>query len=87
MSSHPAWLDRPPSRCRSCGAEIVWARWTKSGKRIPLDLDGEKPNLLLRHSPREFSDVAVAVDGIVEPGLGHAAAHFASCPNAAEHRK
>lgn len=29
----------PPGRCRSCGAEVLWAK-TPKGKRAPLNRDG-----------------------------------------------
>ncbi len=32
-------LREPPSRCRSCGAEIAWAI-TPAGKKAPLNRDG-----------------------------------------------
>lgn len=66
------------STCRSCGAPIVWVVMFPSGKRMPLD--------------------AKPISGLirVEPGsppTGHAygeqryLSHFATCPNAAQHRK
>jgi hypothetical protein len=69
------------SVCRSCGAEIKWAL-TVNGKRMPLDAEPIKP------APGTF----ILGDGT--DGYQYATAavpvyqsHFASCPQAASHRK
>ena len=58
--------------CTSCGAAIVWAH-TSDGKRVPLDI----------------AAVLVAVQ--IEPGIvafkQGRESHFATCPNARQHRK
>lgn len=75
------------SRCRSCGAEIKWVR-TFSGKAMPVD-------------PEQISfeadggrEIFVTASGAVAHGTrvpdGHRTgyiSHFATCPNAAAHRK
>ncbi len=62
------------SKCRSCGAYIIWLK-TSTGKNIPVDADslddveiegGEKP--------------------IFDAKAGHIS-HFATCPNADKHRR
>jgi hypothetical protein len=65
-------------RCRSCQALIEWA-FTVKGARIPLDI-GSQPaaNILL-------DEAGVAV--VVPPGQGTRTSHFATCPNADQHRK
>jgi hypothetical protein len=66
------------ARCRSCGAPIIWAK-TARGSPIPLDASpGPQPNL----APN--ADGAMVV---VPPGSGQHTSHFATCPNAAAHRK
>lgn len=61
-------------QCRSCSAQILWVE-TSTGKKMPLDYPGE----------RRF---------VIESGNGMLArqretyvTHFATCPNAAQHRK
>lgn len=73
--------------CRSCGAAIRWER-TVNDKPIPLDPE-----------PREDGNLAIRDDGKVyhftegqgviafDPGFPLYVAHFATCPNASEHRR
>lgn len=68
------------SRCRSCSAEITWAV-TAKGRRIPLDaVPTSNGTLLLRNGKAESAVGA-------EPDEPRYTAHFATCPNAAQHRK
>lgn len=62
--------------CKSCGAEIVWARTTK-GKAIPLDAEPVGQKGLFK----VIAGVAITDE---EPLYQ---THFVSCPNAAGHRK
>lgn len=65
--------------CKSCGAEIIWAV-TANGKRMPLDA---------KHSS------GFTIEGIADAREGTPLiassrvyiSHFATCPNAAEHRR
>ena len=66
------------SRCSSCGASIRWAR-TEKGKAIPVD-------------PEPVTDGNLIVDEagvarVVGAGKGTHRSHFASCPEASQHRK
>ncbi|MGH9811497.1 MAG: hypothetical protein ACRD4T_00025 [Candidatus Acidiferrales bacterium] len=71
------------SRCRSCGAAIIWAT-TPNRRRIPMDVKAVANG-----------NVALRLDGdqlVAEPAPeGHTGprhqAHFASCPDYAEWRK
>jgi len=65
------------ANCRSCNAPILWIR-TPGGKLTPLDAKPEKRYVLnLTHG----GDVPGAS---LEPTY---VSHFATCPNAAKHRK
>lgn len=83
------------STCRSCEAPIVWA-WTANGKRVPLDPE-QRPDGNL-----EIIGDHVDEDGRSAPlvrylkkgedltllGPGERfVTHFATCPNAEEHRR
>ena len=61
-------------KCKSCGMPILWAR-TDNGKVIPLDVEGER-RFVINHT--EHNRVTNAVTYV---------SHFATCPNASEHRK
>ena len=62
------------ARCKSCQAEIIWAK-TKNGKPVPLD-----------RSPVMKRYVRVGTSDLVELRTTYQT-HFVTCPNAAEHRK
>lgn len=72
------------NKCRSCGAEIRWAK-TPNGKTIPLDA-----------KPRSDGKLAISDGGLVvtvgsAPFEGFTderyVSHFATCPNANIHRR
>lgn len=65
------------ANCRSCGAEIIW-RITEKGKRIPLDAQPIK-------TPGLFYEAGGTDHVHSAPELY--LTHFASCPNADQHRK
>lgn len=68
------------STCRSCGAPILWVK-TEAGKRMPIDAKPERRVVLDPLAVRLGADELTArvVDTYVS--------HFATCPNAAQHRK
>jgi hypothetical protein len=60
--------------CKSCGAAIVWAQ-TESGRRMPLDAEPERRFVLAGVEPTIARSVPTYVS------------HFATCPQADEHRR
>jgi hypothetical protein len=78
------------SRCRSCNAEIVWAR-TAAGKRMPLDAQPTRTgNVQLGLiGGQEVAIVVNTADALAAQAAGLLlyASHFSSCPNAAQHRR
>lgn len=64
-------------RCRSCDAPIEWAV-TPKGSRIPLDIHSH---------PKANIVVEDGIARVVGEGNGVRISHFATCPNAAKHRK
>ena len=64
--------------CKSCGARIEWAM-TAKGSRIPLD-PGSHPDGNINLGPD-------GVAHIVGTGNGVRISHFATCPNAGQHRR
>lgn len=71
--------------CKSCGRPIIWAR-TESGKAMPLDA---QPVDAAKVEGTCILDQGVARFGAIDtaPGVPHYVSHFATCPNAAAHRK
>ncbi len=62
------------ARCKSCGAEIIWAT-TSNGKKVPLDVKAEKRYVLYGRS----GETAKLVNTYVT--------HFVTCPDAKVFRK
>lgn len=77
--------DPVSSQCRSCHAPIVWAI-TNTGRRMPVDAEpAENGTLVLYESTPGEVHVAPASEHptIVDRHVSH----FATCPNAAQHRR
>lgn len=74
------------SNCRSCSAEIRWAR-TSNGKAMPVDIDPhEDGNLVLGDKfVTVYANAATAIDAA--PDALRYLSHFATCPTAFEHRR
>lgn len=88
--------DAPQQACRSCGAPMVWAVVEATGKRMPLDpapVDGGNVRVLRLSATTSAPLVEVVRKDQAQLGLdpddgGHRyRTHFATCPNAASHRR
>lgn len=62
------------SRCRTCGAEILWVEMLDTGKKMPVDLPLQ--TVVVVNSDKTQGAVRQA-----------ASSHFATCPQASEHRR
>ncbi len=75
------------AKCKSCGAEIIWAV-SRSGKACPISA-AEYPNgnvvLVPNSDPRE-PPFAMMVRRDQHPELIRRISHFADCPTADQHR-
>lgn len=73
-------------KCKSCGAQIIWAT-TVAGKKMPLDAEPhEDGNVVLMPAgamvlPKETFELG---KGICSKRYR---SHFATCNNASKHRK
>lgn len=70
--------------CGSCKAPVVWVI-TEKGKRMPLDKE-PVPNgniIVLNNGIAHF----LLKDEPVKPETKRYVSHFATCPNAGQHRK
>jgi hypothetical protein len=69
------------SKCRSCGAPLLWAQ-TTAGKNMPLDAaPTANGNIELRHGLARY------VTPDANATTPRYTSHFATCPNAGQHRK
>lgn len=68
------------SRCRSCGAPVIWAT-SENDRQMPLDKDLVTEGIRFRIGP---DGRAHRVEQPDKPGH---LSHFATCPNARAHRK
>lgn len=79
--------------CDSCGAPIEWARFSTSGKPVPLDVGIVENGNLEVVERRDGGDAIVRLLGKADLELARDAGralrrtHFATCPNAATHRR
>lgn len=69
--------DLAATPCRSCGAPLIWGV-TENDKRMPVDAKPEK-RVVFEKRGNGLPPLARVVDTYVS--------HFATCPNAAQHRK
>ncbi len=73
------------SKCRSCQAPVIWTKM-ESGKMMPVDA-----NPVTGFELTEPDYAADSAGASPDPPRGVAkkvyASHFATCPNADEHRK
>lgn len=81
------------SHCTSCGAEIVWARHTRTFKPAPIDpgtdlgkVLGVDGNVLLYPSAHPMYTVGEPFDLAVGDEAIVTTSHFATCPSAEAHR-
>ena len=77
------------SRCRSCGAEIIWAMVEKSGRTMPIDAvpvpDGNVEAVVKPwrgEGERLVVTDVYAADQLFIPTHETWVAHFATCPHA-----
>lgn len=81
------------SKCRSCNAEIMWCV-TEQGKRMPIDANpSEQGNVVVFECAETGTDMCrvVSKDEMAtwsadESPLYVYTSHFATCPNAKQHR-
>lgn len=72
--------------CRSCEARIIWTI-TAKGRKMPVDAEPrEDGGFVLRGQGDDHPPLALA-KGEARGREPRYVSHFATCPNAAEHRK
>lgn len=77
-------------KCRSCGAAVAWVITAPKGKRMPIDpepvADG---NIILQLGAvnSQVPPLATTLAKGASTELPRYKSHFATCPNAKQHRK
>lgn len=76
------------SPCRSCGALVIWACATSSGKLMPVD---QTPiatgNILLTERDGQVWATVLSKTAALSAPKDRHVSHFATCPQAASHRR
>lgn len=73
------------SKCRSCQQEVLWVL-TINRKKMPVDPEPVADGNLILIDPIAPGDIPMAVNK-ANPDVPGWTSHFATCPDAAEHRK
>lgn len=79
------------SKCRSCGAAIIWARSESTDRWMPMDAEPaatgtfvlmgwDDPPVAVRFDPNATDDAIASV-------RERFVSHFSTCPNADAHRR
>lgn len=76
----------PIEQCRSCNANIIWAR-TSSGRPMPVDAEPTRSaNVRLRWEGSEVKADVVKV-ALAFGSTGNRLSHFVTCPKADQWRR
>lgn len=76
--------DFPRARCRTCRAPIIWAS-SYGGARIPMDADPNAGKFALHMD--EHGTVHADMTEAPASGEPRYTSHFATCPDAEQHRR
>jgi hypothetical protein len=74
-----------PKVCRSCGAPILWARTLKN-RLMPIDAEPDPKGALVMQAGSGRAIVRQLTE-LDAPERLRYTSHFATCPNAKQHRK
>jgi len=72
-------------RCTSCGATIRWVEMTLTGKHMPIDPQPHAQGNIFVYQMGGRAHALIAPK--FREGSVRYRSHFASCPNAKEHRR
>lgn len=73
------------TKCKSCGAEIIWAK-TAKGKNTPLDAKPVRIAELIE-DPETGEEVTEEGRYLIAAGHTGHTSHWATCPSAEQHRR
>lgn len=100
MARRNQGAGRMPSHCESCGRIIKWCV-TQAGERMPVDDEPHEHGNIVIEPPKVPGGNPIAIvtqrrvpgqeglftDSITDETRPRYRSHFATCPNAAEHRR
>lgn len=72
--------------CKSCGAPVLWVKLT-TGTSMPLDARPADNGNVLRDKSRAKVLGPEESEKLRAAGIGLYLSHFATCPNARQHRR
>jgi hypothetical protein len=72
-------------KCRSCQRPMRWIT-TNRGRKMPVDYDPHEDGNIVVH-PDGRADIYQATPSTIPDGTTLHFSHFATCPNADEHRR
>ncbi len=77
------------SACRSCNTKILWAKSVKSGKLMPIDIEPAKNGNLYLQAEGFDPPLAFSINDTPPMAVrpGRFVSHFATCPEARQHRR
>ncbi len=81
----PGDLRMAEKKCRSCKAAIIWTLSAANTRRLPVDAIPTPRGNLQLHLDHQGDIISTVVKN--KMGALLHMAHFATCPNAARHRK
>ena len=73
------------SKCRSCGARVIWTRTAATGKAMPVDVEPSAKGNIVLTDLEDRTPTAVYVDLLNQADYRDAPkylSHFATCPDA-----
>jgi hypothetical protein len=87
MGAEAAYRQRRASapKCKSCGRPMRWVD-TNRGRKMPVDFDPHEDGNVVVHANGR-ADVQGATPSEIPNGATLHFSHFATCPNANEHRR
>jgi hypothetical protein len=75
---------RQSSKCRDCGELVLWVRWPKSGKKMPINAQPKQPpcgRILITYRPQSNELIAEMIKPGTTPPPGRKLfeSHWATC--------
>lgn len=73
--------------CRSCGAPIIWMVMEGTGRNMPVDREPDPEGTIIVLPRESLARTIHSVPPLLPSGARRYRPHWASCPNADQHRR